>query len=69
MSVTDQIDWNAVADKARGMTVPSLLGAISDILATLSNADSIDRETGSCRGGYYRDEISIYRKELSNRDN
>lgn len=69
MRATDQIDWNAVADKAQNMTTPSLLGAISDILATLSSADAMDRETGNCRGGYYRDEISIYRKELSNRDN
>jgi hypothetical protein len=68
MKATEQINWNAVADKAEDMSVPSLLGAISDILATLSSADAIDRETGGCRGGYYRDEISIYRKELAKRE-
>ncbi len=67
MNATKQIDWNAVADLARGMSVEQINYAIADILETLPNSDAFDRADGGNRGGYYRDELSIYRKELKTR--
>ena len=61
---TAQIDWNAVEDKANEMTQEAIAGTIVDILLTLGPADSLDRKLGGFRGGYYRDELSIYRKVL-----
>ena len=61
------IDWNAVAEKAKGMSEYEIRFAISDIRATLGNADAMDRQDNGDRGGYYRDEISIYTKELKSR--
>ncbi len=67
MNATKQIDWNAVADHAAHMSTEVLRAGIKDILKTLPNAHAFDRIDGGCRGGYYCDEISIYRKELKMR--
>lgn len=67
MNATKQIDWNAVADLARGMSIAQINYAIADILETLPNADAFDRSDHGNRGGYYRDELSVYRKELKTR--
>jgi len=55
-----QIDWKQKESKARGMTNKELQYAIKDC--------------GDCvrcgiDGGYYLDEISIYRRELTRREN
>lgn len=41
--------------------------ALRDILATLKNADAMDREYGTDDGGYYRDQASVLRKEQAAR--
>lgn len=65
--LTKQIDWAAIEEKAKGMTTQALHYAILDIQKTLPSADALDRETGEDRGGYYRDEASIYHRELAKR--
>lgn len=61
------IDWKAVEQRARGMSSDQLHGALLDIQKTLASADALDREDNGDRGGYYRDEASIYRKEQQRR--
>ena len=65
MNATRQIDWDAVTAKAESMSIEACRFAITDIQATLKPSDELDREDGGCRGGYYRDEISIYRRVLA----
>jgi hypothetical protein len=60
-------DFAAAEEKAAGMTVTALEGALRDILNTLEHADAIDRAEGGDRGGRYRDEASVYRRELARR--
>jgi hypothetical protein len=60
-----QIDWQGTEEWAREATIPQLLGALDDILATLDSADALDREDGGTRGGVYRDECSVYRRILA----
>jgi len=67
MKVKNPIDWNAVAAKAEQMTNVELHYAILDCQKTLPHSDALDRVDGGDRGGYYRDEISIYRKEMKDR--
>jgi len=64
---TQQLDWNAAEALARTMSTDGLQGAIRDIRATLPGADRMDRETGQDRGGRYRDEASVYHRELLRR--
>lgn len=61
------IDWQATEEKAARMTGDELFGAILDIRRTLENADALDREDGGDRGGYYRDEASVYWREITKR--
>ena len=61
------INWKEKADQFKLMTTCQLLDALSDIRKTLPAADAMDRETGSCEGGYYRDEASIIHKEIISR--
>ena len=61
------IDWTGKETIAAGMGLDTLRGAVADILRTLPTADALDREDGGDRGGYYRDEASIYRRELAKR--
>ena len=67
MSATKQIDWNAVEKRAAEMSTLSLRFALVDIHETLPHADDLDRLDGGNRGGYYRDEASIYWRELKKR--
>lgn len=60
--------WKRYANRAKGMSGDQLAGAIQDALSTLVHADAMDRETGGDRGGHYRDEISVYRKEQKSRE-
>ncbi len=56
------IDWDRTEEHARGMTNEQIHYALLDIQKTLSSADSLDREDGGERGGYYRDEASVLRR-------
>lgn len=64
---TIAIDWNAAKETAKMMTTGQILGAIRDIIATLPNADAMDRANGTDLGGKYRDQSSVYRAELKAR--
>ncbi len=66
-NATGTIDWDATAEHASRLCSGNLRYAIKDAQDTLPVADELDREDGGCRGGYYRDEISVYRKELKSR--
>lgn len=61
------LDWNATAERAAGMTSTEIHYALLDINKTLPHSDALDREDGGDRGGYYRDEASVLRKELASR--
>jgi len=61
------IDFKATAEMAARMTDAQLMGALSDILKTLPHADAMDRVDDGDRGGYYRDEASIYHAEMRKR--
>lgn len=67
--IKPSIDWESVEAKAKCMSAGALQGAIQDVLATLHFADAMDREDQGNRGGYYRDELSVYRAELKRRQN
>jgi hypothetical protein len=56
------IDWNATEEYARRIGSANLHYAIQDILDTLPVADELDRADDGDRGGYYRDELSVFRK-------
>lgn len=66
-TTTRTLDFAACADKARTMTIESLHYALLDIRKTLPVADRFDREDGGNRGGYYRDEASVYHAEIARR--
>ena len=61
------IDWRATEEKAARMSPDELWGAIADINKTLPFADALDRENGTDDGGYYRDEASVYHREIAAR--
>jgi hypothetical protein len=64
----EQINFAALEARAREMSVASLHYALQDILRTLPGADAMDRAYGGpSRGGKYRDEASVYRRELARR--
>lgn len=65
--MTIGLDFAATADKAKRMTVAELRYALADILRTLPHSDALDREDNGDRGGRYRDEASVYRRELGRR--
>ena len=67
MIATKQIDWDAVSAIAASKTVAEIRFTIQDIMDTLIHSDALDVLDGGNRGGYYRDESSIYRKELRKR--
>lgn len=58
------IDWNATEEHAHRLGSANLRYAIKDILETLPVSDELDRLDGGVRGGYYRDELSVFRKVL-----
>lgn len=61
------LDWARTEEAARGMNWDQIYGALRDIRLTLPAADDLDRADGGDRGGYYRDEASVYRRELDRR--
>lgn len=64
---TKQVDWATVEKHASEMEMDALRYAIQDIRDTLEHADALDRADGGDRGGYYRDEASIYWREIRRR--
>lgn len=67
MMTTKQLDFAATQEKAQAMSDAQLIGAIHDIQNTLPSADAMDRADGTSRGGYYRDEASVYHAEIKRR--
>lgn len=67
-----QIDWNAIAEKAQTLTMDELGSAIADANMAAKAADEMFRAgslaAGAKDSGFYRDEISVYRKEFAGRD-
>jgi hypothetical protein len=64
---TTPFDFAAAEERARGMALTQLWGAITDIRKTLPLADADDRANGTDRGGRYRDEASVYHREIRRR--
>lgn len=62
-----QLDWNATEQKAKQMDERALWYAILDIQKVLPSSDALDRNDNGNRGGYYRDEASVYHREIANR--
>lgn len=60
-------DFSRYEEKARGMTVAALHYAVLDCGRTAEALDTMDREDGGDRAGRYRDEASVYRQELTER--
>jgi hypothetical protein len=65
--MTNGIDFGALEAKAREMTLSAIHYALLDIQRTLDAADAMDRQDGGDRGGRYRDQASVYRRELARR--
>jgi len=65
----DRFDFAAGATRAEGMSDMALQYALMDINDTLRHSDGLDRQDGGDRGGYYRDEASVYHAELARRKN
>lgn len=65
--MTPQIDWNRTEAEARNMPRKELNGRIQTILRMLPILDEMDRTHGTDMAGYYRDVISVYRKEAEGR--
>ena len=64
---TEQFDFKAGAERAKAMSTMAIRFALADILETLEHSDALDRTDGGNRGGYYRDEATVLRKELQKR--
>ena len=62
-----RLNFSDYEDQVSRMSNSQIDGAIADCLATLKSADAIDKETGSDDGGYYRDQLSVLRKERTAR--
>lgn len=63
----EQIIWLQAHAWAETLSTEELWGNLLDILRSLDVADAMDRETGSNRGGLYRDEAFVVRRELQRR--
>ena len=64
----ENINWAELERRAAAMTTEQLHAAIAAIRETLAHADELDRATGSDNGGRYRDEASVYHRELRRRE-
>jgi len=63
------VDWNGLAERATGMSDAALRGAIKDASLAAKAAWDLERAGNavSKSQGYYHDEISVFRTELSRR--
>lgn len=63
-----QIDWNRTREHYENLDNSTLHGALLDIQKTLPTADEMGLANGNClNGGYYRDEASVIRQILADR--
>ena len=71
MEKETQIDWNAVAERARGMSVAALEYSIRDCRSAAAAAWELQRRgvRVSKTQGYYHDEAWVYQDELNRRRN
>jgi len=60
------LDWEAVTEKARGMTDAALRGAIKDCVDAGEASWELEKAGNrvSKTQGYYHDEVSVYRLEI-----
>lgn len=65
--VRKQLDWAAVEAKASEMPFKALHYARLDCAKTATAFDHVDRESGTDVAGYYRDEASVYAREMARR--
>lgn len=61
------IDFEAIRDRARNMTLAELHYSRIDCVEAAEAMDTIDREDGGDRAGRYRDEAGIYAVEMRRR--
>lgn len=61
------LDWATVEAKAAGMSLAALHYARLDCAKTAANFDASDRQFGEDNAGYYRDEASVYAREMARR--
>lgn len=65
--MTTAQDFTRWEEKARHMTVDALLYSVRDAAHAALAMDSLDRALGGDRAGRYRDECSVYRREINRR--
>ena len=63
------IDWNETRRIAQSMDTYTLRCALKDAIETALSMDDLDRHLGGDRAGYYRDQCSVYRQVLREREN
>lgn len=67
---TKQLDWDEIKRRAQGMTLVALRWSAEDAYQASLAADQL--ESAGCRvdktGGYYLDEVSVYRAEIRRRE-
>jgi hypothetical protein len=63
-----QIDWEVAEERATRMTITELCHARRDCAISAAMWDPYDRANGTNVGGYYRDEASVYLREIQRRD-
>ena len=62
-----QLDFAAYEETVTDLNREQILFHLDDIQATLPHADAMDRVDGEDRGGFYRDQASVLRRELAKR--
>ena len=67
MNATRTLDFAAYAERVATMSELAIQFALADIAKTLPLADALDIECGTDNGGYYRDQSSVLRAELTKR--
>lgn len=63
-----RFDFTACEQRTADLATDAIIGGLRDIEKTLHSADAMDRANGTDSGGRYRDEASVYRRELARRD-
>jgi hypothetical protein len=63
------IDWNETRRIAESMDTFTLRCALKDAIETALSMDDLDRALGGDRAGKYRDQCSVYRQVLRQREN
>jgi hypothetical protein len=63
------IDWNETRRIAQSMDTYTLRCALKDAIDAAFAMDALDRALGGDRAGKYRDQCSVYRQVLREREN